>query len=98
MAIPCETQSSRWSAEQKARYRHILQDADECRILASHYYNGCMIVRNRYMVDRSSCCVCFLEQPKGGTMSTVAYAAAHDLTIINLAEADLRCEPANKAD
>ena len=44
------------------------------------------IVRaNRYMVDHSSRCVCFLYSLRGGTMSTVQYAAQKQLPIENLA-------------
>ena len=86
MAVPCESQSRRWSQEQCLRYERILAEADECRVLSKHYYNGCMNVRNRFMVDRSSVCVCYLNQPKGGTMSTVAYAVSKQLASVNLAD------------
>lgn len=86
MAIPCEGQNRHWSPEQCSRYSRILDAADECRVLARHYFNGCMNIRNRHMVDRASLCICYLNQPKGGTMSTVAYAVTSGLSVINLAD------------
>ena len=33
-----------------------------------------MYMRNRYMVDNSAFCVCYLNRQKGGTMYTALYA------------------------
>ncbi len=88
MAIPCSTQAQRWNAEDTRRYERILYAADETHVLSPAYYNGCMMVRNRFMVDRSSICVCYLNKMKGGTMSTVAYALREKLPVINVAMAD----------
>ena len=37
------------------------------------------------MGDRSSLCICEFVHPRGGTASTVAYAAQEGLTVVNLA-------------
>ena len=50
------------------------------------YYNGCMQVRNRYLVDHSSACICYLNNLRSGTAYTVKYAESQGLQIINLAE------------
>ena len=47
-----------------------------------------MLVRNRYMVDRASFCVCYLNKMKGGTVSTVAYAAKAGISLLNVAMED----------
>lgn len=88
MAIPCATQAMRWSEADTRRYEQILYAADETHVLSPAYYNGCMMVRNRFMVDRSALCVCYLNKMKGGTMSTVAYAVQEKLSVLNLAMAD----------
>ncbi len=88
MAIPCATQAMRWSEADTRRYERILYAADETNVLSPAYYNGCMMVRNRFMVDRSALCVCYLNKMKGGTMSTVAYAVQEKLSVLNLAMAD----------
>ena len=66
----------------------ILQQADELLWLSDDYYQGCMLMRNQYLVAHSSLCVCFLKDRKGGTAYTVAYAWRQGLEIRNLAVRD----------
>ncbi len=40
---------------------------------------------NRYLVDNSGVCVCYLTRDAGGTAYTVNYAKRQGLEIINLA-------------
>ena len=58
---------------------------DECICLAETYRKGCFHIRNRYMVDNSSYCICYLTENKGGTAYTVNYAKRQGLEIINVA-------------
>lgn len=85
LVIPCAGQPSRWPAEEKKKYSELLQQADDCLVLSPKYYTGCMLTRNRYMVDRSSRCICYLYTMRGGTMSTVQYALQKQIRIDNLA-------------
>lgn len=86
LAIPCETQSERWSMPDREIYGKILQLADETTVLSPVYYQGVMMARNRYMADRSSLCICWMNQWSGGTASTVRYALLHkQIKVINLA-------------
>ncbi len=85
MVLPCGDQTLRWRKYDCQRYEAILYAADETRVLSPSYYEGCMLVRNRHMVDRSSLCLCYLTKPKGGTVSTVAYAMRQHVPVINLA-------------
>ena len=91
MAIPCSTQSDRWSAADCQRYERILYNADTTHVLSRQYYPGCMQTRNRFMVDRSAFCLCYLMHMKGGTMSTVAYAMEQSCPVLNVAMTDA-CE------
>ena len=86
IVIPCRDQADRWSAADKARYDRINGSADEVICLAERYYRGCMHQRNRYMVDHSRACICYLTEQTGGTAYTVQYARAHGLQIFNLAK------------
>lgn len=43
-----------------------------------------MYMRNRYMVDNSAFCVCYLNRQKGGTMYTALYAMQEGLPLLNL--------------
>ncbi len=71
--IPCEGQSKYFPDEEKRLYEKIMLAADERVVLSDHYYNGCMRVRNEYMVDRADCLIAYCTQPTGGTASTVRY-------------------------
>ena len=83
--LPCADQTESWKEDEVIRQRQLITLADETRVLSPHYYQGCMMVRNRYMVDHASQCVCYLKHMRGGTMSTVAYALHQDVPVINLA-------------
>ena len=41
--------------------------------------------RNRYLVDNSGLCLCYLVKRGGGTYYTVQYAKKQGLPVINLA-------------
>lgn len=88
MALPCATQSSAWPVDEGRRYERILYAADETHVLSPTYYKGCMMVRNRFMVDRSSYVICYLTNGKGGTAATVAYASREGRTLLNVAMED----------
>lgn len=79
-ARPCESQADRWPAAERARYRDIL---DRCNLetLVQHYYDrGCMLRRNRYMVDHAARIIAVYDgQPKGGTAQTLLYAMRQGL-------------------
>lgn len=86
IAVPCSTQSDQWNADQRNEYNRVLSAADEVHVLSDHYYNGCMDIRNRYMVDHSSLCICWLTNfHRSGTMATVRYAMKQNITVVNLA-------------
>lgn len=86
LAIPCATQAERWTEKDRSVYRRILDLADDRAVLSPEYYQGAMMTRNRYMADRSSLCICYLKQMRGGTSSTVRYALQRDaIRIFNLA-------------
>ena len=87
VVVPHDEQAKRWSADEQARYEHIKSEANEVISLAPHYFRGCMQKRNRYMVDHSAVCVCYLTEPSGGTAYTVNYASKCGLIVFNLAEA-----------
>ena len=84
--IPCADQDKRWSAAEQKRYREIWKRADTVHVLAERYYDGCMFVRNRSMVDGSELCIAYLKRPSGGTKMTVNYAKKQQVTVINLGD------------
>lgn len=72
--VPCEGQSRYFPAAEKERYEKILSKCDEVKVLSNHYYNGCMLVRDRYMVDNSSLLIAYKRVNEGGTYYTLKYA------------------------
>lgn len=85
LALPYRGQSDRWPRADRERYAAIRDMADEVICLSQEYTPYCMIKRNRFMVEHSSVCVCWLTEASGGTAYTVSYAASRGLKVINLA-------------
>ena len=85
MAIPHRGQSRYFTRWQKQEYDQLVSLADETVCLSEHYYKGCMHARNRFMVDNSRHCICYLNGNTGGTAYTVRYAEKQALHIVNLA-------------
>lgn len=85
MALPCPDQSKNWPPADTACYERLLYLADRIQVTSSFYFDGCMQVRNRFMVDHSALCVCYLVYMRGGTMSTVKYALDQGCRLVNLA-------------
>jgi len=80
--IPYRGQEKQWTSAYQKRYRQILARADESVVLGEKYAIGCMMRRNRHMVDQSSLLVTVFSGESGGTKNTLAYAAAKELTIL----------------
>ena len=84
MIIPCASQASHWSENDRIKHNHIISQADSSVILSDYYFTGCMQNRNRCMVDHSSLCICYMKELKGGTWSTVRYAFHCGIKIDNI--------------
>ena len=85
LVLPCLTQTRGWKPEDAAEYESIKAQADHVVYTAQQYTRGCMHKRNRYLVDNSGVCVCYLTKERGGTAYTVNYAEKRKLEIINIA-------------
>ena len=86
LVIPCRDQTRAWRQADIATYEYMKELADKVICLSEHYYNGCMHRRNRYLIDNSNACICFLTRTSGGTAYTVRYAKDRGLSIFNLAQ------------
>ena len=86
LVLPCqpEQQTLKWNAEQRRRYYDILEKADKVRVLSPQYTSGCMLARDRHLVNNSAYLVCYLRERYGGTAYTVDYAKRNGLQIIRL--------------
>lgn len=84
LVLPCISQTKNWKNRDIKIYETIKSQADKVVYTSSEYYNGCMLKRNRHLVDNSSACICYLANNSGGTAYTVNYAYAKGLTVINI--------------
>lgn len=82
--LPGENQTKYWKQQDVDVYNDIKLRADKVKVLAPHYYNGCMQKRNRHLVDCNSACICFLIKHEGGTAYTVDYAKQKGLYLMNV--------------
>ena len=82
VVCPCRNQDLKWNEADKRVYRDILNSADKVVVLADTYYDGCMQVRNRHLVNSSKYCICYLTRNFGGTYGMVKYAKIKNKKII----------------
>lgn len=85
LVLPCKTQTRGWEKEDIAIYEDIKKRCNKVVYTSEDYTRGCMLKRNRHLVDNSSACVCYLTESKGGTAYTVEYARRSGIKIVNLA-------------
>lgn len=83
--LPCEGQEDGWSALAQERYFSILEQADEVVYVSREYSEGCMLKRNRYLVDHATCLLAVYNgERRGGTAMTVRYARKLGREIITI--------------
>ena len=86
LVLPCVTQTKSWLKDDIDEYNRIKELADEVVYTSKEYSKGCMHKRNRYLVDHSSLCICYMTRKTGGTAYTVKYATSNGLKIINISK------------
>ena len=72
--IPCPSQPAMWPADERARYDALVAACDEVRVLEPSYSDGCMLRRNRAMVEAADVLITVFDGTPGGTAATVRYA------------------------
>ena len=72
--------------ELKARERwfSLVERCDNETMLQHHYDRGCMLRRNRYLVDHSAMLIAVYDGMLGGTMYTISYAMKRGLDVVTL--------------
>ena len=85
-ALSCRDHEKFWGEAERELYFHLLGEADEIVYLSDRYSDGCMKQRDRYLIERSSHCVCALLNPLSGTEQAVRCARRAGVTVINVAE------------
>lgn len=81
--IPCKNQCSGWSREDIDVYNRLLAAASGVTYITSEdYRDGCMMKRNRFLVDTSQYILAVYDGQRGGTMYTINYAKKKKRTVI----------------
>ena len=68
--VPCPSQKDGWPAGEQARYDALLAACSAVEVLEPVYTPGCMLRRNRAMVQRASLLISVFDGTPGGTAST----------------------------
>ena len=85
--LPCYDQDSKWRDFERAEYRCLLDAADKVVYVSKQpYFDGCMALRNRHLVENSGVCVAYKAYERSGTGQTVRMAREQGLRVINLHE------------
>ena len=85
IVLPCDSQADKWGDDDKARWEHLLENADHVLHMAGRYDRGCLLRRNRYLVDHSTLLIAAYDgRSAGSTAMTLAYAAEKGRTVIRL--------------
>lgn len=85
LVLPCQDQTKGWNKSNRWAYEYVRSQADEVICLHEEYVSGCMLERNRKLVQGSHCCVGYCTEQKGGSAYTLRYANQKGLRVINLA-------------
>lgn len=73
--LPHEGQADRWSDPAQERYRLVLRRADSVEYVSREYYEGCMLDRNRRLVESAGLLLAVYNgEQRGGTAATIRYA------------------------
>ena len=83
-ALPFPGQAERWTEDCRRRWRAIVDSCDVETVVQDHYDKGCMLRRDRYMVDRSAVVLAVFDDSPGGTKYTLDYAARRQREVLLL--------------
>ena len=68
----------------QARWRSLLAQCDLETLVQEQYTKGCMLRRNRYMVDHSALLIAVYDGVSGGTRHTLEYAIRQKVPFLDI--------------
>lgn len=74
LCLPCFNHCAKWRQEDIVRLEKIKMNSTVVYVSEKPYFNGCMQLRNQYMVDASAVLIAVYDGQSGGTKNTVDYA------------------------
>jgi len=93
--LPCVDQDVEWSASVRERYQSILKRADSIVYVNRAYQKNCMLERDRFLVEWSSCLLAVYNGiRRSGTGATVNYARklGREIIVIDPITLSVTCE------
>ena len=84
LILPCPDQDKLWRDADRSRYQIIFGEADSFEYVSCEYTPHVMLKRNQLLVEKSSSCICYLNNQKSGTSYTVKYALEKNLDVFNI--------------
>ena len=82
--LPCPSQADRWSEADRSRYTALLMDCAAVYMTEPEYSQGCMLRRNRKMVDAADGLLTVYDGSPGGTGAAIDYARRTGKTVTGL--------------
>ena len=80
--VPCPEQADSWQEADRKRYHALLLRCAAIHVLETAYSEGCMVRRNRAMVDRADLLITVFDGSPGGTAATVRYAGKQGVELL----------------
>jgi len=82
LVLPCTGQENKWNKKSKETYAKLIDEADAViRTSRQPYFEGCMKLRNEFMISRSSRLIAVWNKKPSGTSQTVAMARNQGLEV-----------------
>ncbi len=82
--LPCKDQTYGWSDGDIEKYNYILSQADSVIYVSEKRSSGCMLKRDRALVDGADLCIAYCNKTTGGTAYTVSYAKERGVEVENI--------------
>ena len=73
-ALPFADHAKRWNPAQREKYLALLEGCDKIKVVTPLYSPGCLLTRDRYLVDHASLLLAVYDGTPGGTKYTIEYA------------------------
>jgi uncharacterized phage-like protein YoqJ len=82
LLLPYTGFGDRFDPQDRAEFQRQKRAAEEVVYLSSHYFPGCMALRNRQLVEEADLCIAYLTHAPSGTAQTVGFAREKGIEVI----------------
>ena len=82
--LPCRSQADRWPETDRLRHRSLCRASRQVVLLQEEYTDGCMLLRNRWMLEHADCLMTVYDGGGGGTGWMVRQARRRRMPVVSL--------------